>query len=88
MLTSVNASQEHRTYAFLFIMFLIIFSPSFNAGLTTQKMEGRSYSPELPGAYRVCLLISGSTLEVFARDVDTQLRTVQERSQGPKVAGG
>ncbi|KAM9043242.1 GDP-fucose protein O-fucosyltransferase 3 isoform 4-T12 [Megaptera novaeangliae] len=55
--------------------------------LTTQTMEGRHYPPELSRAYSVCFLTPRPTLELFARDVDTKLPTIQERSPSTKVAG-
>lgn len=54
--------HHHMTKAFLFY------------GLTTQKMGGRRYPPELPRAHSVCFLTTpDSTFELFARDVDFQL---------------
>ncbi|KAM9043241.1 GDP-fucose protein O-fucosyltransferase 3 isoform 3-T6 [Megaptera novaeangliae] len=64
--------HHHRTKAFLFY------------GLTTQTMEGRHYPPELSRAYSVCFLTPRPTLELFARDVDTKLPTIQERSPSTK----
>lgn len=86
VLGAVTVRQGQGTCAPLscnFTSFLL--SP--NAGLTTQKLEGGSYPPELPGAHGVCFLTSGSTLELLEEDVDTELSTVQERSPGTKVAG-
>lgn len=69
---AVVVRQEHGT-CFSLSSILNSFFLSPNAGLTTQKMEGRSYPPELPGAHSVCFLTSGSTLELFEGDVDTKL---------------
>lgn len=67
--------HHHRTKAFLFY------------GLTTQKMAGRRYPPELSRAYSVRFLTPGPTSALFARDVDTKLPAIQERSPGTQVAG-
>ena len=71
MLGSVHL--EAGTQDLCFLKFFNSSLLSLNTGLTTQKMEGRRGAPELPGACGVCFLTSGSSMELFAGDVDTKL---------------
>ncbi|XP_069872311.1 alpha-(1,3)-fucosyltransferase 10 isoform X2 [Dipodomys merriami] len=66
---TINRTYQHHpmTKAFLFY------------GLTTQKMEGGSYPPELPRTHHVCFLVSGASASrwpLFARDVDTKFPAI------------
>lgn len=56
-------------------------------GNVTEKVECRSEPLELPQTQSVCFLLSKATQLSSAGDVDTELRTVQERSSGTEAAG-